>query len=59
MDKMSYPKLDLGLSFMPMDHVADSLAYNSLMVCVYYSSQCIISSIFFLILIEISLIIMV
>jgi hypothetical protein len=39
MDKMGYPKLELGLSLMSKDHLADSLAYNSLKVCVYYSSQ--------------------
>jgi hypothetical protein len=39
MDKMGYPKLELGLSLMPKDHLADSLAYNSLKVCAYYPSQ--------------------
>jgi hypothetical protein len=39
MDKMGYPKLELGLSLMSKDHMADSLAYNSLKFCVYYSSQ--------------------
>jgi hypothetical protein len=38
MDKMGYPKLELGLSLMLKDHLADNLAYNSLKVCVYYSS---------------------
>ena len=38
MDKMGYPKLELGLSLMRKDHLANSLAYNSLKVCVYYSS---------------------
>lgn len=37
MDNMGYPKLELGLSLMPKDHLADSLAYNSLKVCAYYS----------------------
>jgi hypothetical protein len=32
MDKMGYPKLELGLSAMPKDHLADYLAYNSLNV---------------------------
>jgi hypothetical protein len=39
MDKMGYPKLELGLSLMSKDHLTDSLAYNSLKVCAYYSSQ--------------------
>jgi hypothetical protein len=30
MDKMGYPKLELGLSAMPKDHHADYLAYNNL-----------------------------
>jgi hypothetical protein len=47
MDKVGYPKLELGLSLMSKHYLVDSLAYNSLKVCVYYSSQCIISSIFF------------
>jgi hypothetical protein len=40
MDKMGYPKLELGLSLMLKDHLADNLACNSLKVCVYYSFQC-------------------
>jgi hypothetical protein len=32
MDNMGYPKLDLGLSLMPKDLLADCLAYNSLKV---------------------------
>ena len=47
MDKIGYSKLELGLSLMSNDHLVDNLAYNSLKVCVYYYSQCIISSIFF------------
>ena len=39
MDKMGYPKLELGLSLMSKDHLTDSLAYNSLKVCAYISSQ--------------------
>jgi hypothetical protein len=37
MDNMGYPKLELGLSLMPKDHLADCLAYNSLNVCVCFS----------------------
>jgi hypothetical protein len=33
MDNMGYPKLELGLSLMPKDHLVDCLAYNSLKVC--------------------------
>jgi hypothetical protein len=32
MDHMGYPKLDLGVSAMTKDQLADSLAYNSLKV---------------------------
>jgi hypothetical protein len=39
MDKTGYPKLELGLSLIMKDHLADSLAYNSLKVCAYYPSQ--------------------
>jgi hypothetical protein len=35
MDNMGYPKLELGLSLMPKNHLADCLAYNSLKVCAY------------------------
>jgi hypothetical protein len=35
MDKMGYPKLELGLSAMPKDDLADCLAYNSLKVCIF------------------------
>jgi hypothetical protein len=31
---MGYPKLELGLSVMTKDQLADSLAYNSLKVCI-------------------------
>jgi hypothetical protein len=34
MDNMGYPKLELGLSEMTKDQLADSLAYNSLKVCI-------------------------
>jgi hypothetical protein len=35
MDTMGYPKLELGLSAMMKDQLADSLAYNSLKVCIF------------------------
>jgi hypothetical protein len=35
MDNMGYPKLELGLSVMPKDHLADCLAYNNLKVYVH------------------------
>jgi hypothetical protein len=34
MDNMGYLKLELGLSLMTKDQLADSLAYNSLKVCI-------------------------
>ena len=34
MDNIGYPKLQLGLSAMSKDELADSLAYNSLKVCI-------------------------
>jgi hypothetical protein len=34
MDNIGYPKLELGLSAMSKDQLADNLAYNSLKVCV-------------------------
>jgi hypothetical protein len=34
MDNIGYPKLELGLSAMAKDQLADSLAYNSLKVCI-------------------------
>jgi hypothetical protein len=37
MDKMGFPKLELGLSTMSKDHLADCLAYNSLKVCIIFS----------------------
>jgi hypothetical protein len=39
MDNMGYPKLELRLSLMPKDHLADCLAYNSLKVCAYLFLQ--------------------
>jgi hypothetical protein len=36
MDNMGYPKLELGLSAMTKDPLADSLAYNSLKVCILW-----------------------
>jgi hypothetical protein len=35
MDNMGYQKLELGLSAMTKDQLADSLAYNSLKVCIF------------------------
>jgi hypothetical protein len=35
MDNMGYPKLELGLSAMTKDQLADNLAYNSLNVCIF------------------------
>jgi hypothetical protein len=35
MDDMGYPKLELGLSAMSKDQLADSHAYNSLKVCIF------------------------
>jgi hypothetical protein len=35
MDSVGYPKLELGLSAMTKDQLADSLAYNSLKVCIF------------------------
>ena len=36
MDNMGYPKLELGLFAMTEDQLADSLAYNSLKVCILW-----------------------
>jgi hypothetical protein len=36
MSHMGFPKLELGLSAMTKDQLADSLAYNSLNVCTFY-----------------------
>jgi hypothetical protein len=36
MDNMRYPKLELGPSAMSKDQVADSLAYHSLKVCIFW-----------------------
>jgi hypothetical protein len=38
MDNMEYPKLELGLSAMSKDQLADSLAYNILKVCIFWFS---------------------
>jgi hypothetical protein len=35
MDNIGYPKLELGLSAMKNDQLADNLAYNSLNVCLF------------------------
>jgi hypothetical protein len=37
MDTMGYPKLGLGLSAIPKDHLADCLAYNNLKVSIHFS----------------------
>jgi hypothetical protein len=37
---MCYPNLELGLSAMPKDQLADCLAYNSLKVCTFYFCIC-------------------
>jgi hypothetical protein len=34
MDNMGYPKLELDLSAMTEDQLADSLGYNSLKLCI-------------------------
>jgi hypothetical protein len=36
MDNMGYLKLELGLSAMTKDQLADNLAYNNLKVCIFY-----------------------
>jgi hypothetical protein len=36
MDNMGHSKLELGLSAMMKDQLADSLAYNSLKVCTFW-----------------------
>jgi hypothetical protein len=36
MDNMGYLKLELGLSAMMKDQLADNLAYNNLKVCIFY-----------------------
>jgi hypothetical protein len=36
MDNMGYPKLELGLSAITKDQLADSLAYNNLKVCILW-----------------------
>jgi hypothetical protein len=35
MDSMGYSELELGLSAMSKDHLADCLAYNNVMVPIY------------------------
>jgi hypothetical protein len=39
MDKMGYPKLELVLSGMPKDYLADCLAYNNSKVCIHIFSS--------------------
>jgi hypothetical protein len=36
-DNIGYPKLELGLSMMSKDQLADDLAYSSLKVCIFWS----------------------
>jgi hypothetical protein len=36
MDNMDYPKLEIGLSVMMRDQLADSLAYNNMKVCTFW-----------------------
>jgi hypothetical protein len=36
MNKMEFPKLELGLSAMTKDQLTDSLNYNSLKVCIFW-----------------------
>jgi hypothetical protein len=33
---IGYPKLEVGLSVMSKDQLADSLAYNSLKMCIFW-----------------------
>jgi hypothetical protein len=40
MDNIGYPKLELGMSAMSKDQLADSLAYNSLKVCILWLLYC-------------------
>jgi hypothetical protein len=40
MDNTGYPKLELGLSAMSKDQLADSLAYNNLKVWIFYFCIC-------------------
>jgi hypothetical protein len=47
MNNMGFPKLELGLSAMPKDQLADSLAYNSLKVCTFWLRIWYFSSYFF------------
>ena len=39
MDNIGYSKLELGLSVMTKDQLADSLAYKSLKVCIFWSTN--------------------
>jgi hypothetical protein len=40
MDNMGYPKLELDLSAMSKDQLADCLAYNNLKICTFYFCIC-------------------
>ena len=46
-DNIGYPKLELGLSAMTKDQLADSLAYNSLKVRILVGKQIIFVAYFF------------
>jgi hypothetical protein len=37
-DNIGYPKLELGLSDMSKDQLANNLAYNRLKVCIFWFS---------------------
>jgi hypothetical protein len=50
MNNMGFPKLELGLSAMSKDQLADNLAYNSLKVCIFLASYFVLSSYFSVIL---------
>jgi hypothetical protein len=47
MNNMGFPKLELGLSAMTKDQLADNLAYNSLKVCIFWLRIWYFSSYFF------------
>ena len=42
-DSIGYPKLEFGLSAMSKDQLADSLAYNSLKVRMFYKQNIFVS----------------
>jgi hypothetical protein len=47
MNNMGFPKLELGLSAMSKDQLADSLAFNSLKVCNFWLRVLVLSELFF------------